>query len=54
MIGQNLKRGLNLNLANPALISLKHLPFELGDLEPVISHKTMEIHYSRHHRGYVN
>ena len=35
-------------------VQLKHLPYDLGALEPVISGKIMEFHYSRHHRGYVN
>lgn len=26
----------------------------MGALEPVVSGKLMEFHYSKHHRGYVN
>ena len=33
---------------------LKDLPYEIGALEPVISSQTMEFHYGKHHRGYVN
>ena len=35
-------------------VELKHLPYELSALEPTISGTTMEFHYARHHRGYVN
>ena len=40
--------------ASPKRIELKHLPYEYGDLEPVLSGEIMELHYSRHHRAYVN
>ena len=35
-------------------VELKPLPYEMSALEPVISGQTMEFHYARHHRGYVN
>lgn len=35
-------------------VQLKQLPYELGDLEPVMSGQILDLHYSRHHRGYVN
>ena len=38
----------------PKLIQLKHLPFEMGALEPVVSGHLMDFHYSKHHRTYVN
>lgn len=33
--------------------SLPKLPYEFHELEPVISAKIMEIHYTKHHAGYV-
>lgn len=33
---------------------LPTLPFAYDALEPLIDAKTMEIHHSRHHQGYVN
>lgn len=34
--------------------TLPELKYEYTDLEPVIDAKTMEIHHSKHHQGYVN
>jgi superoxide dismutase, Fe-Mn family len=39
---------------NPPRVELKPLPYEMGDLEPVISGHQMEFHYGKHHRTYVN
>lgn len=36
------------------MITLAPLPYEFTDLEPVIDAKTVEIHYTKHHQGYVN
>jgi len=33
---------------------LPQLPYDFGALEPVISGKIMEIHYTKHHQAYVN
>lgn len=33
---------------------LAKLPYEYNTLEPHIDARTMEIHYSKHHQGYVN
>lgn len=33
---------------------LPELQFEYADLEPHIDAQTMEIHYTKHHQGYVN
>ncbi len=33
---------------------LPHLPYDFSALEPVISGKIMELHYTKHHQGYVN
>lgn len=35
-------------------ISLMPLPYSLGALEPHISRETLEFHYGKHHRGYVD
>ncbi len=36
------------------MIELPKLPFEFDALEPQISKKTIEFHYTKHHQGYVN
>lgn len=33
---------------------LPELPYSLDALEPIISRKTLEFHYGKHHQGYVN
>ena len=33
---------------------LKPLPFQMSALEPVISARTLEFHYLKHHQAYVN
>jgi len=33
---------------------LPALPYDFNELEPVISSETLNIHYSKHHAGYVN
>lgn len=33
---------------------LPELPYDLHELEPVISKQTMEFHYGKHHQAYVN
>lgn len=35
-------------------IELPPLPFGQRDLEPFLSHKTVECHYEKHHRNYVD
>ena len=37
-----------------ARVQLKHLPYEFGALEPVMSGMTLNFHYGKHHRTYVN
>ena len=39
--------------SDPRRVSLKHLPYEIGSLEPVLSGKVMDFHYGKHHRTYV-
>lgn len=51
MLQKIAKRGFS---TTPARVELKHLPFEIGSLEPVISGYQMEFHYGKHHRTYVN
>ncbi len=34
--------------------SLPQLPYDLDGLEPVISKRTLEFHYGKHHQAYVN
>lgn len=36
------------------MIELPKLPYEMNALEPHISAKTVEFHYTKHHQGYVN
>ena len=49
-----LKRSLTVEMLRPKAIQLKHLPYEIGALEPVVSGHLMEFHYGKHHRTYVN
>ena len=53
MLNKIAKRALGSSI-NPPTVQLKHLPYELGSLEPVISGHLMEYHYGKHHRTYVN
>lgn len=41
-------------IANRPEHQLPELPFKLDALEPHISRETLEYHYGKHHRGYVN
>ena len=36
------------------MFTLPQLPYETNALEPIISTETIEIHYGKHHQGYVN
>jgi len=36
------------------MFTQKPLPYQFSDLEPYIDAKTMEIHYTKHHAGYIN
>ncbi len=36
------------------MFTLEKLPYEMNALEPVIDMQTVEIHYGKHHQGYVN
>ena len=37
----------------PRRVALKHLPYEMGALEPIMSAMTLDFHYGKHHRTYV-
>ncbi|EKD24676.1 MAG: superoxide dismutase [uncultured bacterium (gcode 4)] len=36
------------------MITLEKLPYAVNALEPVIDVQTIELHYGKHHQGYVN
>lgn len=40
-------------MANETSYQLPELPYDFNALEPVISAEIMELHYSKHHKGYV-
>ena len=54
MLGNILKKNLSGGVSTAARVQLKHLPYEIGALEPVISGHLLDFHYSKHHRTYVN
>ena len=55
MLGTMIKRSFTqATTAAPKRIQLKHLPYDYGALEPCMSGKTLEFHYGKHHRTYVN
>ncbi len=36
------------------MITLPNLPYGLNDLDPYISKETIEYHYGKHHKTYVD
>jgi len=46
--------GLKTGTAAAAALSLPPLPYPENALEPVISARTLEFHYGKHHTGYLN
>ncbi len=40
-------------MAAPSSYKLPDLPYDFNALEPVISAEIMQLHYSKHHQGYV-
>jgi Fe-Mn family superoxide dismutase len=36
------------------MITLSKLPYATNALEPIIDTQTVELHYGKHHQGYVN
>src|SRR4029077_20901161 len=41
-------------MTKPKLFTLPPLPYDKNALEPVISARTMEFHYGKHHKAYVD
>lgn len=41
-------------MSNSSLYKLPELPYDFSALDPVISAEIMQLHYSKHHQGYVN
>jgi len=41
-------------MSSAASYKLPELPYDFSALEPVISAEIMQLHYSKHHQGYVN
>ena len=39
---------------NGGKFTLMDLPYDRKDLEPVISRDTIDLHYGKHHSGYVD
>ena len=39
--------------SDPRRATLKHLPYEMGSLEPIMSGLLLDYHYGKHHRTYV-
>jgi len=54
MINNLIKKNLSGNATTAARVTLKHLPYEMGALEPIMSGTTLDFHYGKHHRTYVN
>jgi superoxide dismutase, Fe-Mn family len=41
-------------MANVPTYKIPQLPYDFNALEPVISAEIMQLHYTKHHQGYVN
>ena len=54
MINNILKKNLSSGATQSMRVQLKHLPYEFGALEPCMSGQTLQFHYGKHHRTYVN
>ena len=54
MLQNLIKKSASTSAAEPGRIVLKHLPYELNALEPLMSSETLDFHYGKHHRTYVN
>ena len=53
MFRQLSRRAFSRTIGDLTRVELKHLPYEIGGLEPVVSGHLMDFHYGRHHRAYV-
>jgi superoxide dismutase, Fe-Mn family len=53
VLGAGLALGLHPLPARAAELTLPELPYALDALEPVISRRTLEFHYGKHHAAYV-
>lgn len=53
--GQSLLRSARSHVIHRGLVtvSLPDLPYDYGELQPVISARIMELHHSKHHAAYV-
>ena len=54
MQGTIIRRTLSGVAQQSTRVQLKHLPYEIGALEPIMSGHLLEFHYGKHHRTYVN
>ena len=54
MINNLIKKNLSGKVTSIARVQLKPLPYEMGALEPIMSGLTLDFHYGKHHRTYVN
>ena len=54
MINNILKKNLSAGATQSMRVQLKHLPYDYGSLEPCMSGQTLNFHYGKHHRTYVN
>merc|ERR1712079_788688 len=54
MINNLIKKNLSGKVSQAPRIQLKPLPYEMGALEPIMSGLTLDFHYGKHHRTYVN
>ena len=54
MINNVIRKNLSGGVSTANRIQLKHLPYEIGALEPIMSGHLLDFHYGKHHRTYVN
>ena len=54
LINNLIKKNLSGGATSLQRVQLKHLPYEIGALEPIMSGQTLNFHYGKHHRTYVN
>ena len=54
ILGQQIRKINPLSSNYIIMIKLTPLPYDFNALEPVIDAQTVELHYTKHHQGYVN